>query len=197
MLRALQIANPLRTASADAVRNLLLERVRSLDGVTLDVDQAYTVRLCTSEFVDNALKYTDADPHAELTIDVDLDPRRSRLRITITDPRLTVPDMGNRDENLTAPGGRGVTVAIGYADDAGWHQRRDAGGNPTGWSVWFEVGVELDSRVFGEVTATTAEVPLEPVPAPIPALRVVSLLGRGGTTRFHRPGRRPRGRTAA
>ncbi|MEU3559697.1 hypothetical protein [Kitasatospora sp. NPDC006786] len=198
--RVLQITTPLRTASAGAIRNLLLERVRSLDGVSLDDDQMYAVRLCTSEFVDNATKYgaDHAGPDAELLIDGDLDLQQSRLRITITDPRLTVPDMGSRAESLTALGGRGVTVAIGYADNAGWHQRLDVRGNPTGWSVWFDVTVQLDSQVSDEVTATAAEVPLEPaIPAPIPPLSIISPLARRGVARWHRPGRRPRWRTAA
>nr|BFD90949.1 hypothetical protein KitaXyl93_23090 [Kitasatospora sp. Xyl93] len=198
--RVLQIKTPLRTASAGAIRNLLLERVRSLCGVALTSDQAYTVRLCASEFVDNAVKYgaERAALDAELLIEGDLDLQTGRLRITVTDPCVTVPDMGSRAEDLTALGGRGITVAIGYAEDVGWHQRLDARGTPTGWSVWFDVNVELESRAFGEVTATTAEVPPESViPAPTRGLGSVPVFARKGAARRHWPSRRHRGRTAA
>ncbi|RGD59438.1 hypothetical protein DR950_18025 [Kitasatospora xanthocidica] len=198
--RVLQIKTPLRTVSVGAIRTLLLERVKSLEGVTLTDDQAYAVRLCASEFVTNASRCgaEHGGPGAELVIDGDLDLGRSRLRVTVTDPRLTVPDMGCRDENLTALSGRGLTAAIGYAKDVGWHQRLDARGTPTGWSVWFDIGVQLEPGAFGEVTARTAEVPPEPViPVPLPSLGPAAALARQGFARRHWPSQRPSGRTAA
>ncbi|MEU3566844.1 ATP-binding protein [Kitasatospora sp. NPDC036755] len=198
--RVLQIKTPLRTVSVGAIRTLLLEQVKSLEGVTLTDDQAYALRLCASEFVTNASRCgtEHGGPAAELVIDGDLDLDRSQLRVTVTDPRLTVPDMGCRDENLTALSGRGVTVAAGYAEDVGWHQRLDARGTPTGWSVWFNISVQLETKAFGEVTARTAEVPPEPViSVPSPSLGPAAELAHQGFARRHWKSRRPRGRTAA
>ncbi|MFE6052649.1 ATP-binding protein [Kitasatospora sp. NPDC056446] len=200
MHRVFNYRTPLRTASMGVVRTLLQEQLNKLDGVNLDESRAYALRLCASEIVDNAVKHGAdlADTDAELSVEAGLDTARSRLRVTVTDPRLTKPDMGSRAESLSATGGRGITVVMGYADDVGWHQRLDAQKQPTGWSVWFELDVEMDPETFGRATA---EAEVQPDPPAIQAstlrLKIVSGLARMGVAGWRRPSRRHRERTAA
>ncbi|MFJ8477036.1 ATP-binding protein [Kitasatospora sp. NPDC094011] len=158
MYRVFEHRTPLRTASVVDSRNQLRDHVNRLRAVALDDDRLYALRVCSSEFVTNAIKYggQHADEKADLLIVGEIDTRRSRLRITVTDPRSTVPDMGSRAEDLNATGGRGITVVEGYADEAGWYQRRDNAGRVSGWSVWFELDVQL-METFGQATAVEAE----------------------------------------
>ncbi|MFD4394333.1 ATP-binding protein [Kitasatospora sp. NPDC058478] len=197
MYRVFEYRTPLRTASVGVIRNQLRDRVNA--AVVLDDDRAYALRVCTSEFVTNAIKYGGEHTceEADLIIEGEIHPSRDRLRITVTDPRPTVPDMGSRSVDLDATGGRGVTVAAGYADDTGWHQRLNAQGKPTGWSVWFELDVEL-LGTFGEATAVEAEVQPEPViRTSAPRLKVASALARRSEARLHWLTPRCRERTAA
>ncbi|MFF7586739.1 ATP-binding protein [Kitasatospora purpeofusca] len=195
MHRVLQIKTPLRTAAAGALRNLIRDRVRALDGVALDDDRAYALLVASSEVVTNALKFgrEHADEETELLVDGEIDSRRRRLRITVTDPRPTVPKMGSRAEDLDATGGRGITVVAGYVDDVGWYQRLDADGRPVGWCVWFELDVEL-LETFGRATAATAEVQPEPFTPPARHPKVVALAHR--MARLHVTIRRGRARAA-
>ncbi|MEV7936621.1 ATP-binding protein [Kitasatospora sp. NPDC088264] len=197
MHRVLQIKTPLRTASVGAVRNLIRAWVRRLDGVTLDEDRAYGLLVASSEIVTNALKYgrEHADENTDLFIDGYIDTRRRRVRVTVTDPRRTVPQMGSRAQDLSATGGRGITVVAGYADDVGWYQRLDANAQPVGWCVWFELDVQVDT---GLVTATVAEVQPEPAMQTLmPQLKAVPRPARRGMARWHWLSRRRRERTAA
>jgi anti-sigma regulatory factor (Ser/Thr protein kinase) len=160
MHRVLGFRAKITTASIGAVRNLLSDKAAQA-GIVLDVNQAYALRLCSSEVIDNAIKHAGGQgpgDEVELTIEGDVDRERNRLRITVTDPGVAVPGMNSSIDDLGATCGRGLLVVVGYADDIGWHQRLDQEGQPIGWSVWFELDVELEP--FGQ--ATTAEVEVQP-----------------------------------
>ncbi|MFJ7274202.1 ATP-binding protein [Kitasatospora sp. NPDC098663] len=198
MHRVFEYRTPLRTASVGAIRNQLRDRVNGLAAVALDDDQAYALRVCTSEFVTNAIKYggEHGEEEADLIIEGEIHPSRGRLRITVTDPRPTVPDMGSRFVDLDATSGRGITVAAGYADGTGWHQRLDSKGRAVGWSVWFELDVEL-LEGFGQATALTEVQPETSVQTSAPRLTIASVLARRNLFRLHWPTPRRRERTVA
>ncbi|MFF0409680.1 ATP-binding protein [Kitasatospora sp. NPDC004745] len=188
--RVLQLHVPLGTASLGAVRNLLADQVVRA-GIILEKEQAYTLRLASSELIDNAIKYSRIEHElhrAELLIEGDIDCARKRLRITITDPGLTVPKMLGCDD-LGATGGRGLVVVAGYADDIGWGPRLD-GEAQVGWSVWFELGVQELPPPSGEATAD-AEVQLEkPIPVLGPHTVATSAVTRRRLTTVGRSNRR-------
>ncbi len=163
MHRVLEFSAKVTTASLGAVRNLLSEEVARA-GIVLDESRAYALRVCSSEFVDNAIKHVvgeRAGSEAELLIEGDVDRERGRLRITVTDPSVVEPAMNSSVDDLDATCGRGLVVVAGYADHIGWHQRLDPRGRPTGWSVWFELDVAPEA--FGQATAAKAEVQPEAV----------------------------------
>ncbi|MEV7601654.1 ATP-binding protein [Kitasatospora sp. NPDC089797] len=162
--RVLQLHVRLGTASIGATRKLIADRVVQA-GIVLDGDRAYALRVASSELLDNAIKYGCVElssTEVELTIDAELDQVRRRLRITITDPGVTVPAMiGSDDPDAT--GGRGLVVVDGYADEIGWGQRLDDEGRAAGWSVWFELAVQEMPPTFGQATANAEVQPEEPV----------------------------------
>ncbi|MET8543225.1 ATP-binding protein [Kitasatospora sp. NPDC004799] len=158
MNRVLVFSATATTASLGELRNLLSEEVARA-GIVLDESRAYALRLCSSEFIDNAIKHSaDQGPRkeVELSIEVGVDRARDRLRITVTDPSVVEPAMNSSVGDLDATCGRGLVVADGYADGIGWHQRLDHQGQPNGWSVWFELA--MDAEAFGQATAVEAEV---------------------------------------
>ncbi|MFJ4184147.1 ATP-binding protein [Kitasatospora sp. NPDC089509] len=191
MHRVFEYRAPLRTASVGAIRNLLAAQIVKA-GIVLDEERAYVLRLGSSELVDNATKHGGRErdsQDAELLIEGDVDHERRRLRITVTDPGVTVPRMLGCDD-VSATGGRGLVVVAGYADDIDWCQRFD-GGRPIGWSVWFELDVQELPLDFGQATAE-AEVQPDAKVLAIPSRRSV------GTSTYSRRrmtawGRRVRG----
>ncbi|MBD0693914.1 ATP-binding protein [Streptomyces sp. CBMA123] len=197
MHRVFEYRTPLRTASVGVIRNQLRDRVSSLATVALDDGRAYALRVCSSEFVTNAIKYGSgpADETTELLVVGEIHTQRSRLRITVTDPRRTVPDMGSRAEDLNATGGRGITVAMGYADDTGWYQHLDSQGRAVGWSVWFELDVQL-LEDFGQATAI-AEVQPESLMPTVSCPEAVAVLSPHHAASLRCPTRRGSERTAA
>ncbi|MEU3572998.1 ATP-binding protein [Kitasatospora sp. NPDC036755] len=196
MHRVLEISATVTTASLGAIRNLLSEEVVRA-GIVLDESRAYALRVCSSEFVDNAIKHATGqgpDREAVLLIEVGVDWERGRLRTTVTDPSMVEPAMNSSVDDLDATCGRGLVVVDGYADDIGWHQRIDLQGRPTGWSVWFELDVE--PATFGQATAAEAEVqPKTVVRPPEPCLMVGPGQAPGNTPRPNRPAQRPGERT--
>ncbi|GAB7184484.1 ATP-binding protein [Kitasatospora sp. Ki12] len=198
MHHILTIKEQLTTASLGAIRNRLVDEVAKA-GIGLDKLRAYALRVCSSEFIDNAIKHACGACNgdgAELLIEGDVDRERGRLRITVTDPGTVVPVMSSTIDDPDATGGRGLVVAAGYADDIGWHQRLNTLGQPTGWSVWFELDVDLE--VFGQATAVAAEVqPSAAAQLSERRLKVISGLARRGLARLHWPTRRQRDSTAA
>ncbi|MFD5433851.1 ATP-binding protein [Kitasatospora sp. NPDC127067] len=197
MKRVLEFSATVTTASIGVIRNLLSAEVARA-GIVLDESRAYALRVCSSEFVDNAIKHAVGQGpggEAELLIEVGSDRERSRLRITVTDPSVVEPLMNSTIDDLDATCGRGLVVADGYADDIGWHQRLDLQGRPTGWSVRFELDVEPET--FGQATAAGAEVQPEAVTQPSERrVKVVSGHVLGNAPRPNRPTQRPGERTA-
>ncbi|MFD0404390.1 ATP-binding protein [Kitasatospora sp. NPDC127116] len=195
--RVLEFSATVTAASLGAMRNLLSEEVARA-GLVLDESRAYALRVCSSEFIDNAIKHAAGQGpghEAELSIEVGFDRERSRLRITVTDPSVVEPAMSSSIDDLDATCGRGLMVADGYADDIGWHQRLDLQGRPTGWSVWFELDVEPGA--FGQATAAEAEAqPKTVTRSPERRVKVVSGQAPGIAPRPNRP-QRPRERTTA
>ncbi|MFD4659132.1 ATP-binding protein [Kitasatospora sp. NPDC058444] len=197
MIRVLEFSATATTASLGAMRNRLSEEVMRA-GIVLDESRAYALRVCSSEFIDNAIKHSAGQAlyrKAELSIEVGVDRERSRLRITVTDPSAVESAMNSSIDDLDATSGRGLVVADGYADDIGWHQRLDFQGRPTGWSVWFELDVE--PQTFGQATAAEAEVqPKTAVRPPERCLKAGSGHAPGNAPRPNRPAQRPGERTA-
>ncbi|MFI9157517.1 ATP-binding protein [Kitasatospora aureofaciens] len=197
--RVLQLRTSLRTASIGATRNLIAAQIARA-GIALDDDRAYALRVAASELLDNAIKYGCDEPaegRVELTIDGELDRHRRRLRITVTDPGVTVPKMIGRDDP-DATGGRGLVVVAGYADEFGWSQHLDDGGRAIGWSVWFELDVQEMPPVFGQATAEAEVQPEDPVSA-LPRLHTLKTFAftRRRQLALGRPFRRGRERRAA
>ncbi|MFB7126770.1 ATP-binding protein [Kitasatospora sp. NPDC056273] len=151
MHRVLEVKAKVTTASLGAIRNLLSEEVARA-GIVLDESRAYALRVCSSEFVDNAIKHAAGqgpDREAVLLIEVGVDRERGRLRTTVTDPSVVEAAMNSSVDDLEATSGRGLVVVDGYADDIGWHQRIDLQGRPTGWSVWFECALKAPGCIPG------------------------------------------------
>ncbi|MFE4519478.1 ATP-binding protein [Kitasatospora sp. NPDC056783] len=188
MHRVLEFSATITTVSLGAVRDLLSqEAVRA--GIVLDDSRAYALRVCSSEFIDNAIKHAVGERRgyeAGLLIEADVDLERGRLRITVTDPSVVEPVMNSSVDDLDATCGRGLVVAAGYADDIGWHQRLDPGGRPTGWSVWFELDVAPET--FGQAAAVCAEVrPEADIQPPEYQGKAISGPTRRSADRPHRP----------
>ncbi|MFE4513173.1 ATP-binding protein [Kitasatospora sp. NPDC056783] len=167
MNRVLEFSTTVTTASLGTIRHLLSEEVVRV-GVVLDESRAYALRVCSSEFIDNAIKHSTGQgprKEAELSIEIGVDRERDRLRITVTDPNVVEPAMNSSIDDLDATSGRGLVVADGYADDIGWHQRLDLQGQPTGWSVWFEL--DLEPETFDQATVAEAEAQSKAVARPV------------------------------
>ncbi|WP_328952922.1 ATP-binding protein [Kitasatospora purpeofusca] len=124
-----------------------MRSIIDLAGVALDDDRVYALRLCSSELLANGVEHAGLGDEAELLVEGDLDKHRKSLRITVTDGGLTVPDMLGGLDDLSATGGRGLAVVSGFAEDVGWGQRRDDTDRIVGWSVWFELDVQLPSPI--------------------------------------------------
>jgi anti-sigma regulatory factor (Ser/Thr protein kinase) len=159
----LRFTIPLSTSIVGAVRDRLVHQITELDGLRLDDDRQYALRLCASEAIANGIAHgfrgRSVDQQPELLVEADLDPQRSRLRITITDGGLELPAIEGSVSDLGATSGRGLAVIEGFADSAGWGQRTDGVGSVVGWSVWFELDVQLVSA------STPAQWPCTPQPA--------------------------------
>ncbi|MFJ4668925.1 ATP-binding protein [Kitasatospora purpeofusca] len=157
MHRVLMFKVPARLAAVGPARDHLLHQLTELAGIRLDDDRRYALRVCSSEAMANGIEHGGVhgqppDKTAVLVIEGDLDTDRQRLRITISDGGLTVPEMTGLVEDLDATSGRGLAVISGYADAFGWGQRTDDVNRPTGFSVWFEVDVQPLSAE-GQATA--------------------------------------------
>ncbi|MFE2724076.1 ATP-binding protein [Kitasatospora sp. NPDC059327] len=152
MIRVAKFTATVTLAAVPVFRELLVRSITNLDGFTLDDDRAYALRLCISELLANGVEHVGLGDKAELLVEGDLDKPRGRLRVTVTDGGLTVPEMNGKVEELDATSGRGLAVLGGYADDVGWGQRTDGAGKPVGFSVWFELNVQPLS-VEGQATA--------------------------------------------
>nr|BEK65731.1 hypothetical protein KPHV_29580 [Kitasatospora purpeofusca] len=154
--RVLMFKVPARLAAVGPARDHLLHQLTELAGIRLDDDRLYALRVCASEAMANGIEHgfdgQPPDETAALLIEGDLDAVRQRLRITVTDGGLTVPEMNGLIEDLEATSGRGLVVLDGYADAFGWGQRTDGVGRPTGFSVWFELNVQPQSAE-GQATA--------------------------------------------
>ncbi|WP_052709542.1 ATP-binding protein [Streptomyces sp. NRRL S-495] len=145
MIRVAQFRFTVTLATVPVYRNALVHSIVDLAGVALDDDLAYALRLCSSELLANGVEHAGLGDAAELLVEGDLDKHRKSLRITVTDGGLTVPDMVGGLDDLSATGGRGLAVVSGFAKDVGWGQRRDDADRIVGWSVWFELDVQLPS----------------------------------------------------
>ncbi|WP_406086366.1 ATP-binding protein [Kitasatospora purpeofusca] len=148
MIRVAQFRVTVTLATVPACRNALVRSIIDLAGVALDDDRVYALRLCSSELLANGVEHAGLGDEAELLVEGDLDKHRKSLRITVTDGGLTVPDMLGGLDDLSATGGRGLAVVSGFAEDVGWGQRRDDTEMIVGWSVWFELGVQLPSPTY-------------------------------------------------
>ncbi|WP_327675472.1 ATP-binding protein [Kitasatospora sp. NBC_00458] len=166
MIRVAKFRATVTLSAVPVFRDLLVRSIANLDGFTLDDDRAYALRLCISELLANGVEHVGLGDKAELLVEGDLDKPRRRLRVTVTDGGLTLPEMDGQVEDLDATSGRGLAVLGGYADDVGWGQRTDDVGRPIGFSVWFELDAHLPSTTGRE--AAQAEAAVE-VPSGTPA----------------------------
>ncbi|WP_180356658.1 ATP-binding protein [Kitasatospora sp. GP30] len=121
--------------------------VTQVAGIALDEDRLYALRVCFSEVIANGIEHGFLDqPPGDarvLVVEGDLDSDQNRLRVTVTDGGRLSPTMKEAVEDLWATGGRGLAVVRGYSDGVGWGSRTNADGDTTGWSVWFELRVQI------------------------------------------------------
>ncbi|MFJ6140122.1 ATP-binding protein [Kitasatospora sp. NPDC092286] len=145
---------PARRASVGEARNRLLRDLSTLAGIVMDDDERYTLRLCSTELLGNAIKHgvTDepSDGNAQVLVEASVD--EGRIRITVSDCGRGPSGPTVRDKNLTAAGGRGLSIVRDWADTLGWVARTNEAGAVIGRDVWFEMTVASLAR-SGHATA--------------------------------------------